>query len=143
MKLNELGSHIFKKMMTSRSSINIKDQSNNLDETTKMYNNLVNMSTEEKNSNKNRILMKEFLNEKNNIYLDYINEHKPKNYFNSLKKIHKQFHNDKKRKQLYHSFSLLRDKKTKNTFKEMKNFEKSLKNNENLLIKVLIDNSGN
>lgn len=143
MKLNELGSHIFKKMMTSRSSINIKDQCNNLDETTKMYNNIVNMSTEEKNSNKNRILMKEFLNEKNNIYLDYINEHKPKNYFNSLKKIHKQFHNDKKRKQLYHSFSLLRDKKTKNTFKEMKNFEKSLKNNENLLIKVLIDNSGN
>ena len=142
MKLSELGSHIFKKMMTSQSALNIKDQNSNLDETTKMYNDIVNMSTEEKNSNKNRILMREFLNEKNKILLDYINENKPKNYFNSLKKIHKQFHNDNKRKQLYNSFSLLRDAKTKNTFKEMKNFQKALRNNENLLIKVLIDNSG-
>ena len=54
--------------MTSQSARNIKDKNidiNNIDETTKMYNDLKNMSTEEKYSDKNGILMKKFFNEKN------------------------------------------------------------------------------
>ena len=142
LKLKEIGSHIFKKMMTSQSARNIKDKNidiTNIDETTKMYNDLKNMSTEEKYSDKNGILMKKFFNEKNKTYLNYINENRPKNYFNYLKRIHNQFYNDTKRKQLYFSYSLLKNENIKNTFNEMKNFENSLKRNENLLLKVLID----
>ena len=107
-------------------------------DTSRVYNKILNMSTDNRYSKKNEIFMKTFLKEKNYLFLDSINEKRPKNYFYSLKNIHSQFGNDFKRKDLYFSNSLLNNQKSINLFNELQNFRNTLRANENLLIKSLL-----
>ena len=138
-KLKLLDPSLYKKMILSKSRKNASkiNKDKNID-TTKLYNQILNMSIEDKNSAKSGELMRTFLNEKNNDFVNSINENKPKNYFKSLRKIHLQFNKEYSTERLYDSNLLLYNKKTNNLFKELKNFRSNLRLNEKLLIKSLL-----
>ena len=138
-KLKLLDPSLYKKMILSKSRKNASkiNKDKNID-TTKLYNQILNMSIEDKNSAKSGELMRTFLNEKNNDFVNSINENKPKNYFKSLRKIHLQFNKEYSTERLYDSNLLLYNKKTNNLFKELKNFRNNLRLNEKLLIKSLL-----
>ena len=129
-----------KKIISSKSTKNNnkKNKDNNKDETTLMYNQILDMSTEDRNSIKNGMLMRTFLKEKKNKYLNSVNEKNSKNYYKSLKRIHFQCDNDLRTEKFYGSYNLLKKNKTRDLFNEMKNFQKTLKMNEKLLIKTLL-----
>ena len=138
-KLKLLDPSLYKKMILSKSRKNASkiNKDKNID-TTKLYNQILNMSIEDKNSAKSGELMRTFLNEKNNDFVNSINENKPKNYFKSLRKIHLQFNKEYSTERLYDSNLLLYNQKTNNLFKELKNFRNNLRLNEKLLIKSLL-----
>ena len=103
-KCVKLDPNLFKKTMISSSSKTFnKQRSDSNDETTKMYNRLLNMTTEDKNSFRNVTLMRTFLKRKKNAYLNSVNETIPRNYYRSLKKIHSQFDKDLSTEKLYDS----------------------------------------
>ena len=129
-----------KKTISSKSTKNYdkKNKDDNKDETTLMYNQILDMPSEDRNTTKNGTLMRTFLKEKKNIYLNSVNEKKSKNYYKYLKGIHFQFDKDLSTERFYGSYNLLKRKKTRDLFNEMKNFQKTLKMNEKLLIKTLL-----
>jgi len=139
LKFTKIDPNLFKTTINEKSSktFNKKKIEEN-DETTQMYNHILDMSTEDRNSVRNRTLMKTFLKEKNNKYLNSVNERRSKDYFKSLKKIHFQFDKDLSTEKFYDSYNLLNNKKTNYLFNQIKNFQKTLRMNEKLLIKSLL-----
>jgi len=139
LKFTKIDPNLFKTTINEKSSktFNKKKIEEN-DETTQMYNHILDMSTEDRNSARNGTLMKTFLKEKNNKYLNSVNERRSKDYFKSLKKIHFQFDKDLSTEKFYDSYNLLNNKKTNYLFNQIKNFQKTLRMNEKLLIKSLL-----
>ena len=103
-----------------------------------MYNHILDMSTEDRNSIRNRTMMTTFLKEKNNKYLNSVNERRSKDYYKTLKRIHLQFDKDLSTEKFYDLYNLLNNEKTNYLFNQIKNFHKTLKTNEKLLIKSLL-----
>ena len=139
-KSKQVDNKIFKRTMKSKSMQNFNKNKiyEEKDEITLMYNKLIDMSSEDRNSTQNATLMRTFLKEKNNKYVNSINEINPKNYYKTLKKIHFQLYKDLETERFYDSNGLLYNNKTKYLFNEMKNFHKTMRVNEKLLIKTLL-----
>ena len=138
-KIKEMKEGIFKKLNLSKTMGEIKNNNDEkMSETARVYNKILNMSFYNKNSKKNEIFMRTFLKDRNYLFIDSINEKRPKNYFYSLKNIHSQFSTDKKAKILYQASDLLENKKSIKLFNELTNFRNTLRQNENLLLKTLL-----
>ena len=137
-KKNRINERIIKKKSLNKTMREFNNKKESMSETAKVYNKLLNMPSYDKYSKENEIFMKTFLKERNYLYIDSINEKKPKNYFNSLKNIHSQFTTDHKTKILYDANNLLEKKKSKKLLNELSNFRNTLRQNENLLIKSLL-----
>ena len=138
-KIKEMKEGIFKKLNLNKTMREIKyNNDEKMSETARVYNKILNMSFYNKNSKKNEIFMRTFLKDRNYLFIDSINEKRPKNYFYSLKNIHSQFSTDKKAKILYQASDLLENKKSIKLFNELTNFQNTLRQNENLLLKTLL-----
>ena len=139
LKFSKIDPNLFKTTINEKSSktFNKKKNEEN-DETTQMYNHILDMSIEERNTIRNGTLMKTFLKEKNNKYLNSVNERRSKDYFKSLKKIHLQFNKDLSTEKFYDSYNLLNNPRTNYLFNQIKNFQKTLRIKEKLLIKSLL-----
>jgi hypothetical protein len=139
LKFAKIDPNIFKTTINDKSSktFNKKNIEEN-DETTQMYNHILDMSTEDRNSIRNRTMMTTFLKEKNNKYLNSVNERRSKDYYKTLKRIHLQFDKDLSTEKFYDSYNLLNNEKTNYLFNQIKNFHKTLRTNEKLLIKSLL-----
>ena len=139
-KLRRINKNLFKKTISSPEFKTFNKSKNEyIDETTQIYNQLLNMTTVEKNSIQNGEFMKSFLKEKNNETLNsFNNENSSRNYYNTLKKIHFQFDKDNSREKLYETNNLLYGRKTSNLFNKIKKFQKDLKEKEKLFIKSLL-----
>ena len=137
-KKNTMNERIIINKNLNRTMREFNHRKESMSETAKVYNRILNMSTYDKNSKENEIFMKTFLKERNYMFINSINEKKPKNYFNSLKNIHSQFSTDRKTKLLYDANNLLENKKSKKILNELSNFRNTLRQNENLLIKSLL-----
>ena len=108
--------------------------------TTRMYDQIINLSTEEKKENKINNLIKTFLLNKNNAYLDSINEKRSRSYYNLLKDVNSIKRNmkvDDIEKLYIRNYENI-DNKIKNCFKEIKKINKNMKLNEKLLLRTLL-----
>ena len=138
-KIKEMKEEIFKKLNLNKTMREIKNRNEEkMSETTRVYNKILNMSFYNRNSKNNEIFMRTFLKDRNYLYIDSVNEKRPKNYLFSLKNIHSQFSTDKKAKILYQASDLLENKKSIKLFNELTNFQNTLRQNENLLLKTLL-----
>ena len=139
LRFSKIDPNLFKTTINEKSSktFNKKNVEEN-DETTQMYNHILDMSTEDRNSIRNRTMMTTFLKEKNNKYLNSVNERRSKDYYKTLKRIHLQFDKDLSTEKFYDSYNLLNNEKTNYLFNQIKNFQKTLRMNEKLLIKSLL-----
>ena len=129
---------MIKKNCLNKTMKNFNNREESMSEIAKVYYRLLKMPSYDKNSKENETFMKTFLKERNNLYIDSINEKRPKNYFNCLKNIHSQFSTDRKTQILYDASNLLENKKSSKLINELSNFRNTLRQNENLLIKSLL-----
>ena len=138
-KFVKIDSNLFNRTMNSKPSKTFdKQRSEDNDETTLMYKSILDMSNEDRNSERSSTLMRTFLKEKNNNYLNSVNENSSKNYYKSLRRIHLQFDKDLSTEKFYGEYGLLNNKKVNYLFNEIRNFQKTLRMNEKLLIKTLL-----